>query len=275
MNLTLIQKFGFAEVVGPAIVGQRKFGVPVGGAFDIESHELANGLVGVDAGAPVWELGMAQARFRCEMPGSVSVIGALAKVLKSDSEWDSNSVFGVASGEEFVVQAPSTGARVYVAWSPMLRSDASPRRLMEAPMSVADRNHLRIVPGPQSELFDLGLLKRGFTVSRTGNRVGVRLDESIGAHKIDLPSEPQCVGAIQVSNDGTPIIIGPDGPTIGGYPKIGVVITSDLSRVGQLRPGESVAFEPVSLEQARDINTEARKAFNKRLSLLRLSLGSL
>ena len=139
--------------------------------------------------------------------------------------------------------------------------------------SVANRGFLRVVAGPQASSFDLSWLAGAFEVSRTINRVGVRLAGSIGAHKIELPSEPQCVGTFQVSNDGTLIILGPDGPTIGGYPKIAVVATCDIPRVAQLHPGESVRFEIVTVEEARQLGRASRERIQRRIGLIRAHLG--
>ena len=272
MSLKLLQKFGVVEFVGSPIIGKRRFGVPVGGAFDLESFALANALVGNPVETAIWELGMAQATFRSDYSGSVAIVGGIAEVLKDGSSLATNSAFGVFSGEEFTVKVPSAGARTYLAWNPIVRAEGWIRRLTEPPSSVLARGQLRVVTGPQGDQFDLGLLSQEYSVSRTINRVGVRFNESIGAHRIELPSEPQCVGTIQVSNDGTPIIIGPDGPTIGGYPKIAVVISSDLSRVAQLMPGASVLMELVSLEAARAINAETRSLLELRVAML--SLGS-
>jgi len=46
------------------------------------------------------------------------------------------------------------------------------------------------------------------------------------------------------------LLLGVEGQTIGGYPRIAQVIRSDLHKMGQLRPGQKVSFEYVSLEQA-------------------------
>jgi allophanate hydrolase subunit 2 len=42
----------------------------------------------------------------------------------------------------------------------------------------------------------------------------------------------------------------PDGPTVGGYPKLAVVIGPDLGRLAQSNPGEEVRFRRVSVEEA-------------------------
>jgi allophanate hydrolase subunit 2 len=78
----------------------------------------------------------------------------------------------------------------------------------------------------------------------------------------ELTSEAVAPGAVQIANDGQPIVIGVDGQTIGGYPKIAHVIRADLDRLAQLRPGDRVRFLRVTLE-------EARQAASKRSAFLR------
>ena len=56
-------------------------------------------------------------------------------------------------------------------------------------------------------------------------------------HGFSLASEPAIPGAIQIPPSGGPIVLGPDGPTIGGYPKVAVVIDADLDRLGRAGPG--------------------------------------
>ncbi len=55
----------------------------------------------------------------------------------------------------------------------------------------------------------------------------------------------QPVGTIQIARDGRPIVIMPDGPAVGGYPKIGILDPSALPRLAQRAPGERVRFCPV------------------------------
>jgi allophanate hydrolase subunit 2 len=56
----------------------------------------------------------------------------------------------------------------------------------------------------------------------------------------ELPSEGMIPGAIQVSPDGIPTVLGPDAPVTGGYPVIAVVTGRTLDRLAQLRPGQQV-----------------------------------
>ena len=58
------------------------------------------------------------------------------------------------------------------------------------------------------------------------------------------------LGAVQVPQDGQPIILFVDQQTTGGYPKIANVIAADMHRIGQLRPRDQVRFSEVSIAEA-------------------------
>jgi len=85
--------------------------------------------------------------------------------------------------------------------------------------------------------------------------MGIRLS----GHKLEnivstnIKSEGLVRGVIQVPADGNPIIMLSDHGTIGGYPKIAVVISADLDLMGQFTPGSIINFKEVSLEEAQNI----------------------
>ena len=60
------------------------------------------------------------------------------------------------------------------------------------------------------------------------------------------------LGAIQVPQDGQPIILFVDQQTTGGYPKIANVIAADMHHIGQLRPRDEVRFAEVTIAEAID-----------------------
>jgi allophanate hydrolase subunit 2 len=62
-------------------------------------------------------------------------------------------------------------------------------------------------------------------------------------------------GNVQVPSDGQPIILLVE-QTIGGYAKIATVITPDLFRIAQAKPGDSVRFSMISLEDAHQVYRE-------------------
>ena len=82
----------------------------------------------------------------------------------------------------------------------------------------------------------------------------------------NIKSEGLVRGVIQVPADGNPIIMLSDHGTVGGYPKIGVVIADDLDLVGQLTPGTKINFKEVSLEEAQNIFKAYTEDTNKYLN---------
>ena len=76
-------------------------------------------------------------------------------------------------------------------------------------------------------------------------------------------------GTVQVPPDGRPIILLADRQTTGGYPVAAVVITADLDRLGQLRPGTAVAFAEATLDEALAALAVRRDAFAYGVAALR------
>jgi antagonist of KipI len=79
---------------------------------------------------------------------------------------------------------------------------------------------------------------------------------------------------VQVTPDGQCIVLGVDGQTIGGYPKIAQVIQADLDALGQLRPGDTITFRKVTLEDAIVRDRRAQAELNEWALRLRLSLDA-
>ncbi len=106
---------------------------------------------------------------------------------------------------------------------------------------------LRVIESYQYEDFDDKALKafysNAFTISPDSNRMGYRLEgNTIQPPYSGVLSEGIALGAIQVPDDGNPIVLLNDHQTIGGYPKIGCVARIDLPRLAQAKPGQKVTF---------------------------------
>jgi antagonist of KipI len=116
---------------------------------------------------------------------------------------------------------------------------------------------IRVTRGPQWTRFDARMRESffaaRFTVAPSSDRMGYRLNGPPirPTEAATLPSEAACIGAVQIPDGGQPIVLMPDGPTVGGYPKLAVVIRADLRRLAQCGPGRGIRFQEVSLEAAR------------------------
>ncbi len=70
-----------------------------------------------------------------------------------------------------------------------------------------------------------------------------------GLHPSNIHDNAYAIGAVDFTGD-MPVILGPDGPSLGGFVCPVTVISADHWKLGQLSPGDTVEFIPVSLEQA-------------------------
>ena len=77
----------------------------------------------------------------------------------------------------------------------------------------------------------------------------------------NIKSEGITKGSIQIPGDGQPIVLLSDHPTIGGYPKIGNVITADYDKLVQKIPGTTIKFKLVDLPLAEKAFQEYSRKF--------------
>ncbi len=118
---------------------------------------------------------------------------------------------------------------------------------------------IRVIKGTNYDYFSddgkKNFFEKKFTVSKLTDRMGMRLEGSKIENIIDtnIRSEGLIKGVIQVPADGNPIIMLSDHGTIGGYPKIGVVISADYDKLVQLQPGSIIKFKEVSLFEAENL----------------------
>ncbi len=118
------------------------------------------------------------------------------------------------------------------------------------------RRRLRIVPGPEAHLFGTEARAQfhgnAFRISLSSDRTGFRLDgHALENPPQNLPSAASCPGTVQVPPLGLPIVLMADSPTVGGYPRIGVVAACDIPILAQAPPGAEVTFEPIAIEESQ------------------------
>ena len=115
---------------------------------------------------------------------------------------------------------------------------------------------IRVVLGPQADCFDddnvAAFLSNDYAVSRESDRMGMRLAGPPLKHAggYDIATDGVVNGSIQVPGNGLPVILLADRQTTGGYPKIATVISCDLPRLGQMKPGAALRFAAVGVEEA-------------------------
>ena len=280
--ITVITSPPFATIQDLGRTGFRDSGVPVSGLADRESGLMLNAILGNDANAAMieWAVGGGSLRFDCAT--TIAVGGADAIISVNGAAVYPWAPIVVADGDELRIERIVRGRFVLIqvrggidvpvvlgSRSTLLsagigglegRRLRTGDRLPVGDYVMATRNGIKpahhlnvdgpvmVVRGPQASLFDdaawATFLNSEFVVSRASDRSGYRLDGMTISHSgaAALPSEPACVGAIQIPDGGTPIVIMHDGPTVGGYPKIAVIRRSCMSRFAQRTPGDRVRF---------------------------------
>jgi len=115
---------------------------------------------------------------------------------------------------------------------------------------------VRAILGPQADRFtDAGiraLFEGRYEVLPQSDRMGSRLRgpriEHARGH--DIVSDGIALGSVQVPGDGQPIVLLVDRQSTGGYTKMATICSSDIWRVGQARPGQSLRFQRIEVEEA-------------------------
>jgi biotin-dependent carboxylase-like uncharacterized protein len=302
MSLTVLEPGPYTLVVDLGRPRHRSLGVPVGGTADRAALIQGNALVGNDVAAAALEFALAGPTLRAECDVGCVAFGAPFEVADGGRRVVAGHTFTLRAGDVLRIGTTPAGARGYlcvsgglktpevlgsrsalepVAKGQLLSCDGSTimgRSLAEPLVSYAlpfTAPTLRAIDGPQADWFDLDLFYgRVFPVTPASNRMGLRL----GGLPLDRPrremtSEPVCPGTVQVVNDGRCIVLGVDGQTIGGYPKIAQVIAADLDRLGQLHPGQAVTFERVTLEEAEVAWRERQRRLSAIVTRLQVASG--
>lgn len=275
MSLRVLHATGRATVQDLGRPGHAHIGVPTGGAADTLSLRLANTAAGNPPGTAGFEVALGRLTLEALAPCRI-VLSAGERALEcvelpkggrivcGPDAGLSRAYLAVAGGIDvpMVLGSRSTllaaglgglDGRALRAGDVLRLGDppSEPRpipALARAMHAFALRRRvLRVVVEGAQAPCPTGLLR----VSNKADRVGVRLERSVPARAIDTgPSMGVQHGTVQAPSTGELVILGPDGPTTGGYATVGTIIDADLPAAGQLVPGQWVRLEPISLDGA-------------------------
>ncbi|MFO0878448.1 MAG: biotin-dependent carboxyltransferase family protein [Gemmataceae bacterium] len=269
----------------------RSLGVPLGGAADRASLAIGNALVGNPPDTPALECCLSGPSLVADVPLACVLFGAPFSLSSKRRPLEGSTSFTLEPGEELHIGGAARGMRAYlcvaggIAGASILgsRSSLEPlpagTRLAVCSGRITARRPelecdlettLRVLPGGQADWFP-GVLLRQAEVTTASNRMGLRLrGVPLPVSGREMVSEPVCPGTVQVTRDGQCIILGVDGQTIGGYPKIAHVVAADLDRLGQLRPGTVVTFAYVTPAEAihlAQVKSQQLRAWQTRLAV--------
>jgi biotin-dependent carboxylase-like uncharacterized protein len=283
--------------------GHAAIGVGSAGAMDVIALRLANILVGNVENAAALEITLRGPRLRCATDCVIAVTGAALEARCDGAELPIWRRVSVRAGAELNFSGMRYGARSYLAVAggiqvpallgsrstdvnagigralavgdvlPVSRAhESAPAKWSLDPAPWFDANPMqpiRVVLGAHFSRLDAEsqrtLFATEFRIDADSNRVGYRL----GGPKLALQEALELVsagvvpGTVQLPPGGAPIVLMAEAPTTGGYPRIAHVISVDLPRLAQRRPGEAVRFTQVSPQSAQTLLLERERAITR------------
>lgn len=279
--------------------GFMRFGVPWSGPMDRRSFAAANIALGNPEDAPAIEVSLGGLMLECLSGiVSFAVAGGGFIVDHAGQKRGSWTIANLTAGEKLAIRPGPWGSWCYLALAGTLQTDrwlgSASTHIMSGlgggkltsgmklavtdavqredregdipcPVNARPRHDVRVTMGPQQRFFGADVLAAfaagPWRMTDAWDRMGVRLTGPLIAPNtaLDMPSEPIVRGSVQVAGDGVASILFSDHQTTGGYPKIATVLDCDIDALVQLRPRDTVAFRPVSPQDAIAIARAATK----------------
>ena len=270
-----------------------KNGFTQSGVMDAYSTKIANKLCKNDVNAPVIEMTMLgiTAKFTDEHIFAIS--GGIFDISLNNKPIKTNKAYVAKKGDILSIKGVKQGLRCYLAVAggfdvPLFMGSASTNlkinvggfegRKLKAgdilkigkagKIKNIEKRELsentydkiikaRVVLGPFS--------KQQYTVTSDIDRMGIRLWGIAlrGKEKSEIISDAITFGSIQITNSGMPIVLMADHQTTGGYAKIATVISADLPKLAQAKPGDKIIFEIVDVNTAEKIAIKQKKYIDK------------
>ncbi|MBA4322887.1 MAG: hypothetical protein C0408_08740 [Odoribacter sp.] len=289
--------------------GYQRYGMPVAGAMDTFSLQLANLLVGNRPGDACLETTLTGPEILFSSSGAIAISGGDMSQCLNGKSISLNRTIEINSGDILSFAGLKKGCRSYIAFAgginvpPVMGSCSTYLRgkiggfggralkagdeialgevsgkitIMEIPKEIIPPYYasqiIQIIPGPEVKRFELEgishFLTSEYHVTDQSDRMGYRLSGNPIRQQppiADIISAGISFGTIQIPGNGQPIILMADRQTTGGYTRIANVVSTDLTLVAQLKPGDHIRFREISLEKAQELFIARQRLVEERL----------
>ncbi len=148
-------------------------------------------------------------------------------------------------------------------------------KLLRESLLPADRKVIRVVPGREFNWFNgrsiVDFLSTSYTIGLKTNRMGYQLEGATitRLREDELLSTAVTPGTIQVTGNGSMILLMADCQTTGGYPRIAQIAAADLPLCAQMKPGDSISFKEITIAEAENWYIEQEKQLLRLVSAVK------
>lgn len=270
------------------------FGVPSKGPCDLQSSTIGKWLVN-DSQALQLECTGSGLKIKFDSESTIAISGANVGVILNDRVILRHyKTYQIQKNSIIKVSKPMYGYRTYITIAGRIiepKENIITERLIKNQKiyytshqteprkadlflytAYSTRYRIRVTKGPEFHTFSdkivNQLLTRIFAVSSKLNRMGVKLEEKLNFYEAgtQMISSGIVPGTVQISRDGTILIMLQDAQTTGGYPRIFNIISADMDKIGQAAPGNNIEFTIVDLDEAHSV----LRLYKENLSLFQL-----
>lgn len=283
--------------------GFSHYGISKSGAADDLSIRLGNLIVGNNENAASIEMTLVGGEFKFDIDSTIVLTGSKFAAMIDNKSIPFNEIVKINANQTLSIGQTMEGARCYLAvkggidvtnvfssktthlTSKMGGIDG--RALIKDDQLMIGKSMTGVAPILYNNILDINMsklliikgiqenyiskltwkkfLNQEYKVSNLSSRMGIRLEgESLNLeNNNEIITEGVPLGAIQLPRSGNPIISFVEHQTTGGYPKIANVISSEMHKVGQLKPGDKFKFELISLDEAEKLHFERENFFDE------------
>ncbi len=282
MSLEVLNNPIFTTLQDKGRFNYSHLGVCVSGVMDEYSYNIAHQLLNNPQNTNILEIYFGNISFLSKADTTISITGAICEFHINDTVFNTWQTIKIKKGDIVKIGKILTGRIVYLAVKngfnlevdkvdtiKFKKGDILPfssdkcninKRLKSDLIPIYnDKLTLRVILSYQENDFlqkeKDKFFNTQYLVSNESNRMGYKVNgEVIQCQNDSIISEAIAFGSIQIPPDGQPIILLKDRQTIGGYPKIGVVLDVDCFKLSQMQPNTQVNFKEISFEEALKIS---------------------
>jgi biotin-dependent carboxylase-like uncharacterized protein len=278
-EITVLSPGYFTTVQDLGRYGFAHLGVPVAGAMDRISLQLANHLLHNPANTAGLEMTMVGPTLQFDEETQIILCGADGSILHNGNSKRINQILPIRQGDVLEIADFKFGQYMYLAikggiiseiilnsrsffpgitqtklvhgdrlkYQKFSESSLPSHSHLKARVHNVEISILEVYIGPEisqvSERFLDQLFRRNYTISTHQNRMGIYLNELLPNQMSEILTAPVYPGTVQLTPSGKLILLMRDAQVTGGYPRILQLKEESISKLAQLKPGQSIRFK--------------------------------